>query len=152
MNADDIYSKVNAFRAACEQAATSLDNEGDYGFFSKFPDGQCFHTSYLVAEFLVHECGIVRDSIFVIVNANRTYKSREESHAWVRIDSQIVDITDDQFEDRDKPTILTSDSTWHDQWDGAEENQLVSLDNEDEDVAYLYWCLYEVIINFIDKH
>lgn len=79
-----------------------------------FPRGACGDTSLVLGQVL-HDAGI---SGFDYICGNK-YKDDGScsSHAWLRRDGWIVDITADQFSDVDVPVIVTRNSGWHDQWE-----------------------------------
>jgi hypothetical protein len=87
--------------------------------FESFPCGSCGDASLLLAHFL-GEHGFA-DVTYVLgergqVNVDWT------SHAWLRVDGFIVDITADQFPDMDQRVIVARDSPWHDTFEIEDEH------------------------------
>lgn len=73
-----------------------------------FPEGSCGDTSLLLGEYLYRVgCGC-----FEYVTGFRN----EQSHAWIEANGLIVDITSDQFPERDEKVLVTTDKSWHNQF------------------------------------
>jgi hypothetical protein len=94
---------VKQFRFAIEKAKQSGERQE---FFVKFPRGQCGNASDMLAQFLIDN-GI--DEIyyeFGVYCCKGPYNS--QSHAWLKMDDLLIDITADQF--KDFPPPLTNDT------------------------------------------
>lgn len=89
---NELKRLVYMFRMAIEKA---IENGEEGTFFAKFPKGQCGITSELLAQFLIDN-GF--DSIEYMCGTFRGDQHEEiQSHAWLIIEQNIVDITSDQF-------------------------------------------------------
>jgi len=82
-----------------------------FGFpICEFPRGACGEASMLLATYYREQhCGAF-EYYFGIRNGR--------SHAWLGRGNLIIDITADQFEDEDRPVIVTTDHSWHNQFRG----------------------------------
>lgn len=95
---DKIKELAIEFRTAIEVAK----NEGEFDLdflFSRFPYGCCGDTADLLGQFFL-ENGI--ESYYIC--GNRYFDNFEEgaqSHAWLLVNGLIVDITGDQFNNKD---------------------------------------------------
>lgn len=75
-----------------------------------FPRGACADASLLLAKYLqVNKCG---SSLFVLG------KRHGQRHAWLQLEQFIIDITADQFDDKDEGVIVTKESSWHSSFNG----------------------------------
>lgn len=75
-----------------------------------FPRGACADASLLLAKYLqVNKSG---SSLFVLG------ERRRQRHAWLQLEEFIIDITADQFDDRDEGVMVTRESSWHSSFDG----------------------------------
>lgn len=81
---------VFGFRRAIE---TAKANNEPGEFFRKFPVGQCGHASDMLVQFLIDK------GIGPITYVNGTYYGSfgrvMQSHTWLVVDEQIIDITGD---------------------------------------------------------
>lgn len=89
------------FRKAIDEAKEN--NEPEI-FFRKFPNGQCGHTSDILAQYFID------NNIGPITYVNGTYYSDinddpddRQAHTWLIVDGLVIDITGDQFRNRKKP-------------------------------------------------
>lgn len=90
-----ILELATKFRIAIESAKNNGRFSADQ-HFRDFPNGCCGITSELLAKFLM-ENGI-KCKLTYIVGTYRDYSLELSSHAWLKIDNNIiVDITGDQF-------------------------------------------------------
>jgi hypothetical protein len=84
--------------------------------FRDFPHGACGDATLLLAKYL-EDSG---HTGFVYVLGMRN----GGSHAWLRRDRLVVDITADQFEDQNRSVIVEMESKWHELFDlDAEDKQ-----------------------------
>lgn len=81
--------------------------------FQDFPHGSCGDASLLLAQYL--ENSGLKDFEYV---SGEFYDSdgRYRSHAWLEKENLILDITIDQFEERDESVFISTDKTWHDRF------------------------------------
>ncbi|MGB8701701.1 MAG: hypothetical protein WCD18_19980 [Thermosynechococcaceae cyanobacterium] len=84
-----------------------------------FPGGCCKIASILLARFLIEECLLSSNLVFVVVNGE-TENPEFMTHAWVLADSIIIDITADQFPEVKDKVIWTKENTWHKKFKGSE--------------------------------
>jgi hypothetical protein len=70
------------------------------------------------------------------------------SHAWLRRDRLVVDITADQFEDQNRPVIVEIESEWHELFDldAADEQYPSNFEKCDEATAVMLRNAYRAII------
>ncbi len=92
---------VYLFRKAIDNAK---DNKEKNLFFRNFPAGQCGHASDMLAQYLID------NGISKIEYVNGTYYGKDsddsfdfQSHAWLVVNGLIIDITADQFMNREPP-------------------------------------------------
>lgn len=74
-----------------------------------FPAGSCGVASLLLGSYL-HDEGFGR---FAYVIGEHQDASGWHSHVWMQQGDVVVDITADQFSDKDERVIVTRDSAWH---------------------------------------
>lgn len=81
--------------------------------FQDFPHGSCGDASLHLAKYF--EDSGLKDFEYV---SEEFYDStrRYWSHAWLEKENLIIDITMDQFEDRDETVFISSDKTWHERY------------------------------------
>ena len=101
-----LFELASAFRAAIEGA----DRSALVFPFDQFPDGCCGDTAQMLGHFLIaHDIRDVR-----YMSGERGQPGNDwKSHAWLRVDGFIVDITADQFPEMDEPVIVAANSPWH---------------------------------------
>jgi len=107
----EIKSVATRFRALIEHLIRSNETIITSSFRSRFPEGQCLNTSQMLAKYY-------RDSNFEDVKVI-TGKKRNGNgtHAWVRVDAYIVDITANQFEEYNYPPVFVGvDSQLHESY------------------------------------
>ena len=103
---DNLMHLATRFRKAVVAVVEENANARLSGFpIDVFPRGACGEASRLLATYL-REHG---RGEFEYCFGLRPGKS----HAWLRRDELIVDITADQFEDQDCPVIVTRNQAWH---------------------------------------
>jgi hypothetical protein len=80
-----------------------------------FPQGACGDSSLILGSIL-YEMGFT--SIKYICGTRGSHDdSTWRTHAWIRLDDLVIDITADQFEDVSDPVIVTKNSLWHNQFE-----------------------------------
>jgi hypothetical protein len=77
-------------------------------------EGACGDTSLVLGQFL-HEAGFV--GVEYICGDKYRADGKGYSHAWLRYEGLIVDITADQFPEVEEKVILTRSSEWHMGWE-----------------------------------
>lgn len=103
--------KVLEFATQFRKAMGAVDLEAMAIGFRFFPRGACSDTSLLLGTALKdHGLGE-----FQYVCASKTEGGSFESHAWLRADGLIVDITADQF-DGMPPVFVGEDTGWYENW------------------------------------
>lgn len=88
------------FRAAIDRCKGDLPIN-----FSEFPRGSCGDASLFLGKYL-KDNGF--SPVFYVVGIRGN-----QSHAWLEYNGLIIDITADQFNEWQKPVLITSDYHWH---------------------------------------
>ena len=96
-----------------------------------FPHGACGDATYLLAKFL-EEAGCGE---FDYVSGIREHDNH--SHAWLEQNGIIVDITADQFYEQEASVLVTSDKTWHSQFEEQERHQADFERLDDRSIYFL---------------
>lgn len=78
-----------------------------------FPKGACGDTCLVLGQFL-HEAGY--EGVEYICGNKYREDGRPYSHAWLRYEGLIVDITADQFSEVTDKVIVVRSSNWHLGW------------------------------------
>jgi len=113
---DQLRALATAFRDAIERA----DRPGLGIRFESFPTGSCGDASPLLGRFLKdHGAGEVTYVLGERGELNRDWTS----HAWLRVDGYIVDITADQFSDMDERVIVRATSPWHESFEEEDQHE-----------------------------
>lgn len=79
----------------------------------KFPAGACGDATLLLGHYLKSQ-GL---GDFEYVQGQRGEAEDRHSHAWLRQEDILIDITADQFSEIDAPVIVTNDTAWHDSFE-----------------------------------
>ncbi|MDO6681781.1 MULTISPECIES: hypothetical protein [unclassified Oceanobacter] len=109
-----LYRLAQQFRRAIE----AVPREEFIGLvFRDFPAGCCGDTSNVLATYLFEQTGVIADYC-----SGRAGGRDHEiySHAWLRINDLIVDITADQFRDRGyalDPVYVGPPTDWYNSFD-----------------------------------
>lgn len=101
---DSLRKLATRFRGAIEACRTRLPIG-----LQNFPIGACRDASLLLGQHL-KQSGVGSPTYVSGTKEGRT-------HAWLEMDGIIIDITADQFGDAAKPVIVTTDATWHSQFE-----------------------------------
>jgi hypothetical protein len=108
-----------------------------------FPNGSCGDAAYLLARYLLHKgCGQ-----FDYVNGIRQIDLR--SHAWLEQDGIIVDITSDQFKGNSAEVLVTSDRTWHQQFE-EDDRHTADFELYNEHLKLSLQASYNQILNQLE--
>lgn len=108
-----------------------------------FPNGACGDASYLLAKYFDDNgCGQ-----FEYVLGER--RPKYHSHAWLEQNGIIVDITADQFDGIDNPVLVTTDHSWHAQFE-EEERHIADFERCDPSTANNLRTSYELVIKQIE--
>ena len=112
-----------------------------------FPKGACGDTCLVLGQIL-HEAGF-KGAEYVCGNKYRD-DGKPYSHAWLRYDGLIIDITADQFPEVGSKVIVITESEWYKQW---EEDRPESGVLQDYGVAnvQLLWELYSIVKPQLDN-
>lgn len=78
--------------------------------FRGFPSGSCGDTSLLLIEAFIEREVDAKHAVGYY---------RRSSHAWVMVEGIIIDLTADQFDDIQKPVIVTRHSLWHNRFNAT---------------------------------
>ena len=108
--------------------------------FTNFPRGACGDAALLLAKYLENNGHIGLAYVLGMRGGG--------SHAWLKRDCLVVDITADQFEDQLQPVIVEIDSEWHESFELEPEDQQDSADFEryDEHTVAMLGNAYRVIV------
>jgi hypothetical protein len=79
-----------------------------------FPHGACGDASLILGQ-IFHDFDI-NGFEYVCGNKYNVDGAWMSSHAWLKCDEWVVDITADQFPDMDTSVIVSKDSVWHEAW------------------------------------
>ena len=111
-----LFQLASTFRDAIERADRSSLGLS----FKRFPQGACGDAAPLLGHFL-KACG-AGEAIYIL--GERGQMGRDwSSHAWLRVDGYIVDITADQFHDMSEPVIVARASPWHQTFEAKGEHE-----------------------------
>jgi hypothetical protein len=105
---DKDKEKIRALSAKFREAIVRSDKDKLPVTLYNFPEGACGDASILLGEYL-HSMGC---GSFQYVVGWRN----EQSHAWIEVEDLIIDITSDQFPEKEEPVIVTTDKSWHNQF------------------------------------
>lgn len=135
---DRLYTLSAKFREAILQSNKNMLPET----LRNFPSGACGDASLLLGDYL-----------YSLGYSNIDYVCgwrSHQSHAWIEIDGTIIDITADQFPDKNEAVIVTTDKSWHNQFieDSRESARIGSQDKSIE--RELNRALAEIIRCFAD--
>jgi hypothetical protein len=118
---DEVKLKSVRVAASDFRAAIERCNKKRLGIeFEEFPHGSCGAVAEILGKYL-GDCGL-GDFRYVSGWRHRPGEDRGRSHAWLRQDGVIVDITADQFGETYGPVVVTTDSSWHDAFGDQHEN------------------------------
>lgn len=106
-----------------------------------FPKGACGDTCLILGQVL-HDEGF-QGAEYICGNKYRS-DGKPYSHAWLRYEGMIIDITADQFPDVGAKVIVSSESEWHKQWDEDRPESGVLQDYAVSTVQPL-WKLYSLL-------
>jgi len=111
-----LFQLASTFRDAIERADRSTLGIS----FRHFPKGACGDTTPLLGHFM-KACG-AHETVYTL--GERGQIGRDwTSHAWLRVDSYIVDITADQFDDVSERVIVARSSPWHETFEVKVEHE-----------------------------
>ncbi len=82
----------------------------------RFPVGCCKPSSQILARYLVTELQVPLVS-FVHAKRNGSSNGSWQSHVWLRIDQNNIDITADQYPEIDSPVVVSNGDGWHMGWE-----------------------------------
>lgn len=85
------------------------------GFFMSFPRNQCDNASRLLALYLFEQGA---QDVWICRGHRRGYRKRKDIfHLWVELHGWCIDITGDQFEGENRPSIaVDADRNWFESW------------------------------------
>ncbi len=105
INKKELLKIAQLFRKSIENI--NLDNAP--GFLPHFPSGCCSWATLFLGNCLKNEFGL-KPKRFCGAMYNGS------SHEWIVLDSVIIDITSDQYEDSNKSIIVSEKSKWHEKF------------------------------------
>jgi hypothetical protein len=120
---------VTQFRAAIDRSLSAITVIS----FRRFPQGSCGDAALLLGRYL-RETGFGNP---VYISGKRA----EYSHGWLQLGNVIIDITADQFFDISESVIVTTDDTWHRQFEPwihrhCDDTTCIAEHKNDLDAAY----------------
>ena len=141
------------FRHAIENAREA----GEYGeLFIKFPDGQCGNVSDLLSQYL-NDLGY--ESVYYVNGTFYDFDNEDsQSHTWLEVKGIIIDITGDQFRQRqeplkcDVPVYVGPIDEWHKIFDTSHGSYYIHTGLQETWFIYAElkrW--YETILTFLDN-
>jgi hypothetical protein len=132
-----VINLASQFRLAILRSRPSTKQ---LGTLQDFPRGACGDASLLLAKYLqVNNCG---KSFYVLGERHGQH------HAWLQLEEFVVDITADQFNDQDAGVIVTTESSWHDSFNGKIYN-VADFCLYDRNSAFLLTRAYQEITNYL---
>ena len=112
-----LIQECTKFRNAIEQCK---DNMGEW-WYRDFPKGCCGDISEMLINYLVREefkdLYCIYGTAYREVIEDGEVKERSWSHAWLELDSYIIDITADQFDEINEEVLITDKSIFHEQFE-----------------------------------
>ena len=111
--------------------------EGCAANLSRFPIECCSHASSLL---LVTFDTIGIDGFLIFKGDRPDGETGNTGHEWIQRDDIVVDITADQFEDLEKPSVIVGSSDWHFHLNGQPQRDALEFDKR------LYATAFERII------
>lgn len=106
--AADIQGIATAFRSAFD----SVQLYDAPGSIPHFPKGCCSWATWMLGHYLKFELGLDPKEI----QGERFDDNGHCNHAWLGVNSLVVDITADQFPDGPAHVVATASSIWHAGW------------------------------------
>ena len=132
----ELATKFRAALSACNKNSLFIT-------LRNFPNGSCGDASYLLARYFVQKgCGQ-----FDYVLGQR--KIDLHSHAWLEQDGIIVDITADQFKDPNAEVLVTSDRSWHQQFE-EDDRHVADFERYNEHIVLNLRASYNQILKQIE--
>jgi hypothetical protein len=135
---DNLGELARRFRGALENCDQTKLPVG----LQAFPSGACADASLLLAKYL-QEKGEGKAEYVSGNDGNQT-------HAWLELDSIIIDITADQFNRSIDPVIVSTNSTWHQRFEDRS-RRTVSIDDYDAHTSTSLNAAYQELIHTIEK-
>jgi len=136
-NKEKLKTLAHRFRKAI-----SSSKKGLYVTLQDFPNGACGDASYLLAKyFQENDCGQ-----FEYVLGERV--GYLHSHAWLERSGLIVDITADQFDGQEIEVLVTSDHSWHLQFE-ENERHIADFERYDKNTVANLRESYHKVLNAI---
>ena len=115
--------------------------------FSNFPRGSCGDAVPLLARYL-ESCGLGSWLYVSGVRSGELGDGSFFSHAWIRNEELVVDITADQFEDFFEKVFVASSSEWHASFKITDEH-VASFDVYGESVMRELEATYLQVMSFL---
>lgn len=111
------------------------------GSFGSFPDGCCEYASVYLGRYLIRENICSKEDIRI--PANNVPNSEGKTHAWLNINRTLnVDITADQFGKKHPPIIVSTNSSFHNdfqpiKWETFDETDRFVFEKLAESLPYI---------------
>ncbi len=134
---NEIRLCAGKFRLAIEQCDKKILPDT----FRSFPKGSCGDTCLILAKYLKESnLGVFNYILGKIYKDNQNYYT----HAWLKQNQVIVDITADQFNNVQQKVIVTTNSNWHKNFH-VESETIANLETYDSHTqAELLDCYYKI--------
>lgn len=120
MNIDEMTRFCTDVRSALELAGTEgIHDDNSSLSKSDFPEGCCGDTTDLLAYLINEQFGelaLKRSGVYYDHIKPDPRLRNENSHAWLELSGYIIDLTADQFNDREfsnAPVMVTKDKSFH---------------------------------------
>ena len=107
MNLKQLHDIATRFREALE----SLPNHELPVTLQNFPCGSCGDATLLLGTYLIEQ-GFPPFS-YMLGERGERLEENWTSHAWLEREGIIIDITADQFLDKEDKVLIVQDSAWH---------------------------------------
>lgn len=135
MTDDAIRAAAFEFRSMVERTDRS-----HLPLLRSFPEDSWGDAAILLGEFLA-TCGL---GDWDQCAGERTFD--HWTHAWIERDGLIVDITASQFDEVDKPVVVTRDRRWYRQFEPLDRRSPARIRDYDDRTARMLWSVYRAIV------
>lgn len=136
-------SELRRLATKFRAALLACDKNALYITLQQFPCGACGDASYLLARYFADQgCG---EFEYVLGERRPDF----HSHAWLEKDGLIIDITADQFEGMDTPVLVTSDHSWHHQFD-EEDRHVANFERYDAATVANLRSSYRLVVKLLE--
>lgn len=136
-------SELSKLARVFRVAISACDRKELFSTLQEFPNGACGDASYLLAKYFEENgCGQFE---YVVGEKRPNF----HSHAWLEQDGVIIDITADQFEGINEPVLVTTDRSWHSQFE-EEDRHIADFERYDASTVNNLRSSYNFVIRQIE--